>query len=159
MNWEAAGAIGEIIGALGVIATLAYLAIQIKQNTAATRTASFQATTDSLNQVNLLLASNRELAEVFELATTGLDKVDSVTLRQYKFILLAVYRAHESAYFQRNEGLLHQQSWQRYEISLRGSLHQEGTIEWWREQRFGFTEDFTAYVNQLIVQEGLADDA
>ena len=32
MNWEAIGAIGEIVGAFGVIVTLIYLALQIKQN-------------------------------------------------------------------------------------------------------------------------------
>ena len=33
MNWDAIGAVGEIIGAAGVIITLAYLATQIRQNT------------------------------------------------------------------------------------------------------------------------------
>ncbi len=33
MNWEAIGAIGELIGAVGVISTLGYLAFQIRQNT------------------------------------------------------------------------------------------------------------------------------
>jgi hypothetical protein len=32
MNWEAIGALGEILGALAVFGTLVYLAIQIKQN-------------------------------------------------------------------------------------------------------------------------------
>ena len=32
MNWEAIGAIGELAGAIGVIVTLVYLAIQIRQN-------------------------------------------------------------------------------------------------------------------------------
>ena len=32
MNGEAIGAIGEIVGALGVVATLAYLAVQIRTN-------------------------------------------------------------------------------------------------------------------------------
>ncbi len=32
MNWEAIGAIGEILGAAGVILTLGYLAFQIRQN-------------------------------------------------------------------------------------------------------------------------------
>ena len=32
MNWEALGAIGELLGAIGVIATLGYLAFQIRQN-------------------------------------------------------------------------------------------------------------------------------
>ena len=33
MNWDAIGAIGEIIGALAVFLTLVYLATQIRQNT------------------------------------------------------------------------------------------------------------------------------
>ncbi len=33
MNWAAIGAIGELAGAIGVIATLGYLAFQIRQNT------------------------------------------------------------------------------------------------------------------------------
>lgn len=34
MNWDALGAVGEIIGAVAVLVTLGYLAIQIRQNTA-----------------------------------------------------------------------------------------------------------------------------
>jgi hypothetical protein len=33
MNWEALGAIGELIGAAGVIGTLVYLAVQIRRAT------------------------------------------------------------------------------------------------------------------------------
>lgn len=33
--WEAVGAVGELLGALGVIVTLVYLAVQIRQNTLA----------------------------------------------------------------------------------------------------------------------------
>ena len=36
MNWEAAGAIGELVGAAGVIASLIYVGYQIRQNTIAT---------------------------------------------------------------------------------------------------------------------------
>lgn len=33
MDWEAVGAVGEIVGAVAVVATLAYLALQVRQNT------------------------------------------------------------------------------------------------------------------------------
>jgi hypothetical protein len=34
MNWEAIGAIGEVLGAIAVFISLSYLALQIKSNTA-----------------------------------------------------------------------------------------------------------------------------
>jgi len=37
MNWDALGAAGEIMGSLGVLITLVYLAIQVKQNNAYTK--------------------------------------------------------------------------------------------------------------------------
>lgn len=43
MNWEAIGAIGEIAGAAGVIATLIFLGLQIRQNAKATMAATFDA--------------------------------------------------------------------------------------------------------------------
>jgi hypothetical protein len=33
MNWDAIAAVGEILGALAVLATLAYLSVQVSQNT------------------------------------------------------------------------------------------------------------------------------
>jgi hypothetical protein len=40
MNWEALGAIGEMVGAVAVVVTLGYLAVQIRQNTRSVRAAS-----------------------------------------------------------------------------------------------------------------------
>ena len=49
MNWDAIGAIGEIIGAAGVISTLIYLAIQIRQNTTAMNRATVRQALESNN--------------------------------------------------------------------------------------------------------------
>jgi hypothetical protein len=43
MNWDAIGAMGEILGALAVLVTLIYLAVQIRQNTSAVATATSKA--------------------------------------------------------------------------------------------------------------------
>ena len=59
------GNLGEFVGAIGVVATLAYLAIQIRQNTRVTRAASHHAVTDSLNQGNIAMAQDAELAQIW----------------------------------------------------------------------------------------------
>ena len=40
MEWDALGAVAELMGAIGVIASLIYVGGQIKQNTRATRATS-----------------------------------------------------------------------------------------------------------------------
>lgn len=54
MNWEAAGGIGELTGAMAVVVTLVYLAIQVRHskdaldvNSRETRAATTQAALDS----------------------------------------------------------------------------------------------------------------
>ncbi len=61
MNWEAIGAIGELIGATAVVVTLLYLVKQIKQNTESTDAVGLQ-TWQSNSTANWLApAENREL--------------------------------------------------------------------------------------------------
>ena len=40
MNWDAIGATGEVLGAVGVIVTLLYLSLQVKASTQASRVES-----------------------------------------------------------------------------------------------------------------------
>ena len=78
MNWEAIGAIGEVLGALGVIATLVFLAFQIKQNSRLLQTNNDQleqnhrlAIADALGQLNeqqqtmIAIAQDGELSRIF----------------------------------------------------------------------------------------------
>ncbi len=70
MNWEAIGAVGEVLGALGVVVTLGYLAVQIRQNTnsmaAGRRLAlaqTYQMRADALQSM-VVHAANSELGAI-----------------------------------------------------------------------------------------------
>ena len=52
MNWEAIGAIGEIIGAISVLATLIFLSSQLRQNTIALQQQSSRSSASALQQVS-----------------------------------------------------------------------------------------------------------
>ena len=65
MNWEAAGAIGEIVGALAVFITLAYLAVQIRQNTGAVRAAALDSSVNALATVRAKIHDSGELTDIY----------------------------------------------------------------------------------------------
>ena len=52
MNWEAIGAIGEIIGAISVLATLIFLSSQLRQNTITLQQQSSRSSASALQQVS-----------------------------------------------------------------------------------------------------------
>ena len=66
------GAIGEIVGALAVVASLIYLAMQIRQNTRqismsldSAKLAAFERTVESSNHAREILITNPEVADLF----------------------------------------------------------------------------------------------
>ena len=85
MNWEALGAIGEIVGAVAVIATLGYLAVQIRQNTRALKASTHQSLSDSTIRFQAVSPDNAEVARIrvagnkdLSLTTIGVQVVEAV---------------------------------------------------------------------------------
>ncbi len=64
------GNFGEFFGAIAVVVTLAYLAVQIKQNTISTRSQSRQTLLDGWSLTNWELAKDPELFQIFATALT-----------------------------------------------------------------------------------------
>ena len=64
MNWDAIGAIAETLGALGVIATLVYLARQIRQNNNQLRGSATTAIYEYQRSLTEMLSADPELYKV-----------------------------------------------------------------------------------------------
>ena len=62
------GAIGEVLGAIGVILTLLYLASQLRQNTRAMRSSTYQTYSALAMNISDYMAEN---AEMFERIQSG----------------------------------------------------------------------------------------
>lgn len=76
MNWEAAGAIGEVIGAIAVVGTLIYLALQIRNQNAATNLQIQESVLSGFDEPNALIAGDLARAELFN---RGLSDPDSLS--------------------------------------------------------------------------------
>ena len=61
MNWEAIGAIGEIVGALAVVLTLAYLALQVKTAKRATIDQNTLSRANGVREMLLAISTNEQL--------------------------------------------------------------------------------------------------
>jgi hypothetical protein len=66
VNWDAIGAIGEVLGAVGVIITLVYLSVQLRQNTRAMRGQTHGTRTTHIIEMNTVLMDSQWYWEVLE---------------------------------------------------------------------------------------------
>ena len=106
MNWEAVSAIGQLIGAFAVLITLIYLVIQVKQNTAAVATSTYESTMTGFNDINVVVASTPELASIINRGCMNTDELTEIETVQFNFALRCYVN----------------QWWKLYKLYDRGSL-------------------------------------
>jgi hypothetical protein len=147
MNWDAVGAIGELVAALVVVVTLVYLAFQLRQSIRATHAATFQAATDSFVAINLAIVNDESLVKLFSNQGEPGSKEDRT---RFNFIMLSLFRVRETVFFQAQEGTTDPRSWGRVEPGLRLNLTGEHARLWWKSSAYGFTPEFAAYVDSII---------
>ena len=102
MNWEAIGAIGEILSAITVIASIFYLSIQIRQNTRGQSIAIFESAMSGYNEVNRFFWGDLERASISRRAIVDFDSLneDEIVLwtasaRVYSNHLYKLFRLYE----------------------------------------------------------------
>ncbi len=143
------GNYGEFVGAIGVVATLAYLAVQIRQNTRATRAASHHAVTDSLNQGNIAMAQNAELAQIWASGTVDRGALTESERQRLDMLLLAYFHVFDSLYYAANIGTGERNLLRAEEPGFVYLLRLPGVREWWSENPYGLSPEFRAYIDGL----------
>jgi len=144
------GNYGEFVGALAVVATLAYLAVQVRQNTRTVQSSTLQASTDAINEVNLTMATDPDLIRILSSqASTPYGHLTDEDRARYHFIMLAIFRVRESLFFQNQDGTATDESLSRFDASLRPELKLKGESV----GDSNFSPDFLAYINPVI-EEG-----
>ena len=116
MNWEAIGAMAELLGAIAVFLTLAYLALQVRQNAKALRHQNdfsaaqiMQARTDTLINVSATMLGDEANLSVVSKLGPNLASAREIDVddRQRANQVLNIYRSmFENIYEQRQRGFV-----------------------------------------------------
>jgi hypothetical protein len=148
MDWETGAAIAEIIAAVAVIASLMYLAIQMRQNNELLRSESRQALV--ANDLTSL-AANFSNADVFAKYVNG-EEMSAEDQLRLSFMFTLDLRNREFEYFQYTNGLLDEQAWLAYRHVVLVN-HSSGLGRaWWDEIGRGIVDpDFAALVDEMLI--------
>jgi len=146
INWEAVGAAGEILGALAVVATLAYLAVQIRQNTKASRSAVRQAIAQMTMASASDLASDSELAEIMVREVSVLTSAERLRLMTRTYVAM---RNWENIHYQYLAGMLESDEWAGFRLNLKSLLNVDLVRDYWAEEQQYYSEAFRTEVERI----------
>ena len=150
MSLELINTLAQTIAAVGVIASLVFVGVQIRRNTVAVRAQTFHALTDSFNTVSLTLGSSAQTARVARLGFAGLANLNEDERQQFAFGALAVMRIFETIFYQSQVGVAEKKLWETEKKTMTALISLPGMREWWATNVMSFTPDFRALVDRTI---------
>ncbi len=152
MNWEAIGAVGEAVGAAGVIASLVYLGIQIRSNTRTAKAAAYEQALTGSHDLNLALIAHSGLFEtmVRRWGLTDQEEIDQTREGLYFALNLNIW---ESQVYQHDQGMLEDHLWEVHRARIRGFLVRNADFsEWWSKSadRTTFTPRLRELIDEIV---------
>jgi len=158
MNWEIIGATGEWAGALAVVASLIYLASQIRISNRQTQSSARFSFLNSYGQMSASIIENKHSASVFRRGLSAED-LDPDEELQFLFLLGQWINTWSVMYELHREGQLPAGQWFIARADLLSTLTTVGGREYWnRLGVLGTQPEFFNMVEVLLSGQHEAND-
>ena len=146
------GSIGEILGAIATIATLIYLALQIRQNTRALQAASMDSTIQAANDIRASLFSDPEITLIYRQGLQNIEALSDVDRERFRLIMTNALWAFWNTYAQSQLG--GGKSWQSQKKIAGRFLSEPGGAWFWDNYRNEFEPEFQAEIDGILADRG-----
>ncbi|MEM6583778.1 MAG: hypothetical protein AAF699_21050 [Pseudomonadota bacterium] len=150
INWDAIGAGAELIAAVAVIATLVYLAVQIRQNTQSNQNTAIQTISGHKSEWLSLITQDSEVAA---LAVKGNADYEALTVEEmlrFTTLFMHFYRLYETQYHLYLNSAVPNDLWLGSSQTLQFGLQGPGARLVWDQNRERFSPSFQTLVDELL---------
>ncbi len=153
------GAIGELVGGVAVLATLIYLATQLRQLKQQNLLVSYQHTYDSVNAFCDVVSSSDELASIIVRGRQSTSTLTPEENLRFQHVHGRLLNTVESWYFQVVQtapgGQYRQEQLSNIEVFVRFYFDYPGVLEFWSDAKLAFNSD----TNRLIEENTGSDSS
>ena len=150
MNWEAVGAVAEILGSLAVIGTIFYLAVQVGHAAAIAKATTQQSAAQMSIDAMALTLDSQILSSAARKATTG-EELNPEELSNYLRWVWVTMRAVGNAYYQYEQGLLESEAWRGYSVKIIAHIGPNSVAgPYWDSVSPSYPESFLDEVERIL---------
>lgn len=138
--------IAQIVAAVGVVASVIYFAIQLRQNTRAIRAQAYQSMIATTLNLSQNLFADEEFARFFVEVGQGGPR-DEVEKLRWHTLMISMLRHFDNLLYQAKIGTLAPELWVGYDRVLASWLHVPALLEWYDAHPDWFSKDLGAWIN------------
>lgn len=142
--------LAQIGGIVGVIASLIYVAIQIRNNSRAVRAATFQQISHTMQAALFSVASNEEIVSLILRGGDNFSSLSRIEKARFRFHGMFVLSINQNIYFQHQIGTLTEADWDSFKRDLVSYFDMKGAREAWPLYKGRFSPEFVAYVDAIV---------
>jgi hypothetical protein len=151
MNWDAIGAIAELLGALGVIGSLVYVALQVRSSTRASKVESKLRLTEAMVAYGNQLLENPELNDLMIKGRKDIEELSKEELLRFSNLCLKAGWYISSGYFMYRQKTISEDDWFELRTIAEYWAYSTGFQQWWASRGHkSFTGDFKKFIDQQI---------
>jgi hypothetical protein len=143
------GNFGEFFGAIAVVVTLVYLALQIRQNTRATLADSRQSVGQITTDMMLAICINGEFAEIWRRGLGDLSLLSVEERWRWNHHAYAKWDSLEISHTHWRRRMLSDGDWEKIRVVIANYLTSPGLRTYWGEAKESFHPDFQQLVESV----------
>jgi len=150
MNWEAIGAIGEVVGATAVFISLLYLALQIRNSRRSDQIVAAAGAASTVQNWIAQIARDESLYDLYRRGITEYESLSRAEKGRYSLLLFQLFRSVETGWVQLQMGLVDAGFWAGVEETITYVFRTTGGIRFLAKNSRFFRADFCAAVQKLL---------
>ena len=119
MSWDAIQALAELFAAVGVLLSLIYLGLQVRQNTAALQAGTVARSSEIMQRTRLKLWGDADGVRIWDQALSGVEVGDTERALRIRHFMVSLARDHEAVFYQHLAGQLPEPIWEGWVGEMR----------------------------------------
>jgi hypothetical protein len=151
VNWDVVGAVSEFIAAMGVVASLVYVAGQMKTSNLASKVDAKLRVAEMMVDFQNMIIANPELHEIMISGRRDIEKLSKQDYLQFSNLALKASWFLSAAHFMHQSKAISDDDWHEFRAISDYWARSPGYQVWW--QKIGaanFSGDFRRFIDKEI---------
>jgi len=158
VNWDLAAVIAQIIGALAVVGSVVYLALQIRAQTKESR---LSATRELAQDFRNLVAEVSRDEDLFALFRRSMNDYESLSeeerARIHMYFYSRIFGLHEQVHLHLKHKNIDTMFLESIQNRFSELIQTQGFRAWWNRNDYIYTAEFQRYVEKIISLDPKSD--